>query len=203
MKHIFAATALTLSFVTAAPALAKSSQKFESSFAAPVSTAVKVEVVLGEDLAYRANNLPKKLRDRGHSVRSRSGFSQNGYYGERDLNRLTSRLEERMTKRLMKEGIDVSDTAVTTLRVVLTDAHNNRPTFKQMSKEAGLSHQSFGNGGASMEGQLLTSDGRSLGEISYAWYENDIRDAAYGHTWSDANRAIDRFARKTAKSLNN
>lgn len=203
MKHIFTAAALTFSLAFAGPALAKSSQKFESSLSAPLNSAVKVEVVLGEDLAYRANNLPKKLRDRGSSLRTRSGFSQNGFYGEKDLNRLTNRLEEKMTQRLVKQGIDVSENASTVLRVVLTDARNNRPTFSQLSKEAGLSFRSYGRGGASMEGQLITADGRSLGEMSYAWYDHDIYDAAYAHTWSDANRAIDHFARKTAKSLNN
>ena len=201
MKHIFAASVLALSFAIAAPALAKSSQKFETSLSAPLNSAVKVEVVIGEDLAYRANNLPKNRRDRGSSSRLRSGFSQNGYYGERDLNRLADRLQNKMAARLSKQGVEITDNADTILRLVITDVKPNRPTFTQLSKDVSLSYQSFGTGGATLEGQLVSAGGQSLGELSYAWYESDIRDASYASTWSDARRAIDRFARKTAKSL--
>ena len=61
----------------------------------------------------------------------------------------------------------------------------------------------FGNGGAAIEGQLIAAGGEQVGKMSYAWYENDIEWAATGGTWSDANRALDRFASKTAKTLGN
>lgn len=201
MPRLLIALALTSCIAFASPALAKSSKKFESSLNTPVNS-VKVEVVLSEGLNWRANNLPKDRRERGNSRHMNDGFANNGFYGERDLNRLTERLERRMTERLTKYGIEVNDNASQVLRVVLTDAKPNRPTFGQLSKNSSLSHRSFGLGGASFEGELTSANGESSGNISYSWYESDIRDAQYGGTWSDAYRAIDRFAKKTAKSLN-
>lgn len=202
MTKLLTATALTLALAFAAPAFAKGSQKFETSISISSASAVKVEVVIGEDLAYRANNLPKKLKDRGHgSLRSNSGFSNNGYYGEKDLARLAERLEKKMEKRLSKEGVATDNNSATVLRLVITDVAPNRPTFTQLSKEAGLSHKSYGIGGATFEGQLVGAKGQPLGDLSYAWYESNIQDAPYGSTWSDAYRAMDLFARKTAKSL--
>lgn len=202
MRHLFTTAAIVASLSLAAPAMAQSSHGFESTLSSPISMPVNVEVVLGEDLAYRADNLPKKLRDRASSGgRMNSGFSQNGYYGERDLNRLVERLEDRMEKQLTKRGVTVSEGADTVMRLIITDARPNRPTFNQLSKEPGLSYRSFGNGGAAIEGEIIQAGGESLGEFSYAWYENDIDFAAHSGTWTDAHRALDRFARKTAKFL--
>ncbi len=201
MRNIQAALILATSLAIASPALAKSSQKFQSNLQAPISTSVNVEVIIGEDLAWRGENLPKNRRDRG-SIRSfNDGFAGNGFYGDKDLNQLAERLETRMAEKLSKSGVSVSDNATQTLRITLTDARPTRPTFHQMSKSSGLSMRSYGLGGAAFEGELISSSGASLGTLSYAWYESDIHDAAYGSTWSDARHAIDRFAKKTAKSL--
>ncbi len=203
MRALTTSIFMTAALALSAPASAKNSQKFESSLNAPISGAVKVEIIIGDDLNWRANNLPKKLRDR-NGVRSfNDGFAGNGFYGERELTRLAARLEKRMEDRLVRQGLEISENAAQTLRITLTDARPNRPTPRQMSKSPGLSFQSFGIGGASFEGELVSSSGESKGTISYAWYDTDIRDAYYtAGTWSDAYRAIDRFAKKTAKSIN-
>ena len=203
MPRFITASILALTLAGAVPAFANSSSKFESSLTAPVNSAVKVEVIIGEDLAYRADNLPKDLRDRSSARSLNDGFGGNGFYGERDINRLADRLQRKIEKRLEKEGVVMDANADTVIRLVITDAKPNRPTFKQLSKNASLSYRSFGIGGASFEGEIIAAGGETLGDLSYAWYESNIRDAAYGSTWSDANRAIDRFARKTAKTLNN
>ncbi len=202
MRKSFTALFLSLPLILSVEAFAKNSQKFESSFQETLSGSVKIEVMIGEDLSYRANNLPKKLSDRGPTRRLNSGFSNNGYYGERDLNRLAEHLETKMARRLSKKGVTVSDTASKTLRLTITDAKPNRPTFEQLSREPSLSFKSFGIGGASFEGQLISASGESIGDISYAWYENDFEDAAFSGTWTDAKRAMDFFTRKTAKKLN-
>jgi len=160
-----------------------------------------VEVRLSDDLAYRADNLPEKLSDRSGGGGRSTAFSDNGFYGERDLNRLQARLEERLIKQLSKRGVSVSDTASTVLRVTLDDAKNNRPTFRQLGKDPGLSYQSFGIGGAEIDAELIRAGGDVVGTMSYEWYENDFRDAQFGGTWSDAHRAIDRFTKKAAKTL--
>lgn len=203
MRSIIASSIIALALSAAAPALAKSSQKFESSLSTPVTSAVQIQVVIGEDLAYRADNMPKKSDRRYSPRRLNAAFAGNGHYGELDINRLAERLEKRMEKQLTKRGVSVDSDADTVLRLVITDAIPNRPTFSQLSKDTSLSYKSFANGGAAIEGQVIAAGGEKIGEMSYAWYENDIEWAATGATWSDANRALDRFASKTAKTLGN
>jgi len=180
-------------------ALAGSSRHFTSTLQTPASP-MRIDVTLGEDLTFRADNLSTDIRDKHKSRSINNGFANNGYFGQRDLDRLTNRLKTKMEARLEKNGIKISDDATTVLNLVITDARPNRPTFKQMSKSPSLSIQSFGVGGAKFEGTLVNTSGEQ-GNVSYGWYETDIRDAQYGGTWSDAHRAIDKFARKTAKSL--
>ncbi len=185
-------------------AIAKS-HGFKTTIAAPLQTPVKIEVVLSEDLAFRANNLPEKLSDRGAGSRGiNSGFSGNGFYGDRSLSRLVDEVREELTEDFAKRGIAMSNDAPITLRVTLEDVKNNRPTFEQLSKEPGLSFHSFGIGGAELSGELISNDGGSLGTLHYRWFEssldNDGFDRAKG-IWTDAHRAISRFANKTAKAL--
>jgi len=201
MRRVLSSSLFALSLAVAAPAMAGSSN-FESTISAPALTNVKIEVVLGEDLAYRADNLPKKLSDRSSSRGLNNGFSGNGFYGERELNRLTERLESKLERKLTKQGVTVSDTASTVLRVTLVNAKPNRPTFGQLSKQPSLSFQSFGVGGAEIESELIAAGGQSLGSMNYKWYETDIRFAARtAGTWTDAYRAMDRYARKATKTL--
>lgn len=185
-------------------AVAKS-RGFDTDIAAPVQTAVKIEVMLSQDLAYRADNLPEKLRDRGAGTRGlNSGFSGNGHYGEKSLNRLLEEVREELTEELMDEGMAVSDTAPMTLRVTLEDVRNNRPTFEQLSSQPSLSFQSFGVGGAELSGELIGTSGEALGSMSYRWFETTIDPAGFSRSsgiWTDADRAISRFARKAAKTL--
>ena len=202
MRFILTPMIFAASLAIAVPVSAKSSSKFESTVSAPTPQAVKIEVMLSDDLAYRADNLPEKLRDRSGARGFNAGFSGNGFYGERDLDRLTERLEKKLERRLNKQGIQVDSEASTILKVTLVDAKNNRPTLEQLSKQTSLSFQSFGTGGAELSGELVNAGGTSLGTMSYAWYENSIRDAAYtAGTWTDAHRAFDRFAKKAAKDL--
>ena len=200
MRQFIKSLILSAPLILALPTLANA-RGLKSTLSAPVTTAVKLEISLSEDLAYRANNLPEKLSDRGGSSAFGSSFSQNGHYGERGLTRLQERLAKSLTKRLVKNGFTISDTAPTVLRVTLEDVRNNRPTFDQLSEDPSLSYQSVGRGGADIDVDVLTSDGSSLGTMSYNWYEDDIRDSSFGGTWTDANRAIDRFAKRAAKEL--
>lgn len=204
MRHFLTTGLITASLIIAAPVSAKSSSKFESSVSALPLQAVNIQVVISDDLAYRAENLPKSLRERSGSRSLNAGFSGDGYYGERELERLASRLEKKMANRLSKQGIQVDENATTVLKVTLVDAKNNRPTFEQLSKQTNLSYQSFGTGGAELTGELLSAGGQSLGTMSYAWYETSIQNNAFtAGTWTDAKRAFDRFARKAAKELSN
>lgn len=196
-----ATTALLLAPLTAAA----KSRGFDSTIAAPVQTAVSIEVVLSEDLAHRADNLPSRLRDRRSGASSlRSGFANNGFYGEKSLQRLIDETEEELTDDLTKRGVIVSDDAPVTLRVVLEDVNNNRPTFEQLSREPSLSFESFGIGGAELSATLVSDDGTDFGSMSYRWFDSNIQDAVFmrgSGVWSDANRAISRFAKHVSKEL--
>lgn len=206
MRRFIAPLTLSAALIFALPAISKTqSSETPRGFTSTVKlrnapATVKLDIHVSEDLAYRANNLPEKRILRG-GVSYRSGFAQNGYLGDDAISRLTNRVESRFTKRLAKHGITVSDDAAVTLKITLNDAKPNRPTFTQMSRSPSLSHRSFGTGGAELQGELLTASGESAGGMSYKWYETDIRDAQYGSIWSDADRSIDRFAKRAAKAL--
>ena len=148
----------------------------------------------------------EKLRDRGSSSARglRSGFSSNGYYGDKDLANLVEEVEEELTHDLTKQGITVSEDAATVLRVTLEDVRNNRPTFEQLSREPALSMQSVSLGGAELSGELIDASGESLGTVEYEWFEQSFQDLTFARAsgvWSDANRAISRFSKKTAKAM--
>ena len=191
-------------FALAAPSLAQA-RGLKHTITQPLSTAVKIEVVLSEDMQHRANNLPAKFSDR--RTRSRGlnrGFGSNGFYGEKALQTLVESLEDKMTRRFTKKGISVSDDAPVTLRVTLEDARNNRPTFRQLSAQPSLSFESVAQGGAKMSADLIDQDGTSLGTMTYTYYENDFkRGPISAGIWQDANRSFDYFAIRAAKTLAN
>ena len=81
---------------------------------------------------------------------------------------------------------------------MLADAVPTRPTFEQMSDRTELSMQSFGTGGATIEGRFVHADGSSE-PVAFRWYENDIRWSQNAGTWSDAERAFELFARDFAR----
>jgi hypothetical protein len=134
-----------------------------AAFAAPAS----VSVTIGPDLQTKAT---KTL-------------------GVRDVDGLAAQLKATVEKRLAKTG--AYDGA--RIELVLTDVQPNHPTFKQMSDTPGLSYESFGIGGAKIEGRAIASGG-AITPIRYKYYESDIRWARRGGTWADAEGAFDRFA---------
>ena len=116
-------------------------------------------------------------------------------YGERELEYLTEEIRKDITRELGKAGISPARIDIT-----IIDAKPNRPTFKQVGV-GGLSFQSFSIGGMDMKAIAYDASGAVIGELEYDWFENDIRNAPFQSTWSDARRASDRFARKFAKQI--
>lgn len=114
-------------------------------------------------------------------------------YGVRDVNRLADSLKSDVERKLAKGG--ALDGA--RIELVLEDAVPNRPTMQQMSK-MGLSFESFGVGGAAIEGHAIRPDG-SVVPLSYRWYETDIRQSAFVSTWHDAEWTFDRFASRLGR----
>lgn len=115
-------------------------------------------------------------------------------YGIKDVNRLAESLRSDVERELTKTG--AYDGA--RVELVLVDAKPNRPTFKQMGDNPGLSYQSFGLGGAKIEGQAIAADG-TVTPLRYGWYETDIGQTWYQSTWSDAEWTFDRFATKLSR----
>jgi hypothetical protein len=116
-------------------------------------------------------------------------------YGEREAELLAADLTRKLERAF-------SGGAADKLVVVIEDAVPNRPTMGQLRKnpslDAGLS---FGVGGARISGVAFNASGAEIGRYEYDWYETDI-SLAYGlWTWSNANRAFDRFSHRFAKSM--
>jgi len=169
--------------------------------AIPAGATIRLDVSLGEDLAYRADNFPKKSKI---CSPSKSGFVCGGFLGQKDLDVLTKNIKERATKSFTKKDIVISEDADLVLKIKLLDAKNNRPTFEQQSRETSLSFRSFGLGGAEIEGELFTKDGTSLGTVKYAYYENQFDEFTQNtSTWTDAKIAISRFSNRIARDFAN
>ncbi|WP_296818351.1 hypothetical protein [Brevundimonas sp.] len=130
----------------------------------------QVEVFVGDDLADQADE-----------------------YGQRDLDLLTERLDREVETALARSGL-YEDARI---RLVIEDVRPNRPTFEQLRRRPGLSLESHGIGGADISGEVVTADGQTV-PITFRWYESDIRFAGLT-TWSDANQAFSRFARRLAE----
>ena len=166
-----------LTFISAAALLATpafaQARGFDSDFSRAVSGPFKLEVVASEDLAHRANNLPKKLSDRGSSrTRSNSGFSNNGHYGDRAIEYLLEEMEEDIERNFVKRGVSLSETAPTLLRVTINEVKPNRPTFNQLSVEPSLSFNSFGIGGADVTAEIVSSGGNVIGTANYDYFSS-------------------------------
>jgi hypothetical protein len=110
-------------------------------------------------------------------------------YGVRDVRELAEELKSDVERQLARTH--AYDDA--RIELTLVDAVPNRPTFKQMGDRPGLSFQSFGVGGAEIEGRIVTLDGRTT-PLAYRYYETDIRYARHNSTWSDAEWTFQQFA---------
>ena len=78
------------------------------------------------------------------------------------------------------------------------DFLGKKTRFKELGDKPGMSFQSFGIGGAEIEGRTITADGVAT-PVSYRWFETDIRNTWANSTWSDAQTTFDRFARRLSR----
>lgn len=188
--------------ILATPAFAQA-RGFDSDFSQNLTGPFKLEVVVSEDLAHRANNLPKKLSDRGSSSRLNAPFANNGKYGDRAIEHLLEEMQEEIVQDFSKRGLSLSDSAPTLLRITIVDAKPNRPTFNQLSKDASLSYKSFGTGGADMTAEFISAGGNIVGTAEYDYYSSfsDRVGIQSSGTWADADRSFSRFSKKLSKTL--
>ncbi|MFD3262519.1 hypothetical protein [Phenylobacterium ferrooxidans] len=138
-----------------------------SAAAAPLSTVGSVEVSVSPELQKKA------AED----------------LGVKDVDRLAAELRRDVTRELERTGV----LAGGRMELVLTDVRPNRPTFRQLGAQPGLSYESYGIGGATIDGQAISVTGE-VTPIHFQWYESDIRQAWTKSTWADAHYAFNRFA---------
>lgn len=118
-------------------------------------------------------------------------------YGTREGDYLRDDVIADLERALEKQGADAAR-----ITVVIEDAKPNRPTFKQLGDQPGLDAiRSISIGGASFTGTAFDEAGEAVADVSYDWYETDIRQVRGSSTWQDARRASRRFASKMAKDL--
>ena len=115
-------------------------------------------------------------------------------YGQKEGEYLTKSLTKDINQAFEGQMAGIGE-----ISVVIEDAKPNRPTMKQLGDTPGLSMQSISLGGADLTGQVTDEAGNVIAMVEYDYYETDIRMVPGSATWSDANRAFDRFSRKLAK----
>ena len=193
---LFSAAALLLT-----PAAAQA-RGFDSNFSQAITGPIKLEVVVSEDLAHRANNLPEKLTDRGSRNRLNAAFANNGHYGEKEIAYLLEEMEEELRDDFAKRGITLSDTAPTLLRVTIEEVKPNRPTFNQLKEDNSLSFKSYGVGGAEITADLTSASGESLGNAEYDYFSSfNDSPTQFAGIWTDTNRAFSKFSKRLSKKL--
>jgi hypothetical protein len=110
--------------------------------------------------------------------------------GPREVQQQADRLAETVERAV------ADDAALDGARIdlVLTDLKPNRPTFQQLSDRPGLDGmRSISVGGATIEGQITTPDGRVL-PVRYDWYSSNLDEVRGFAVWQDADRAYRRLA---------
>lgn len=116
------------------------------------------------------------------------------YLGDREVRQRAAELADTVSEALHRSGALHG----ATVRLTLTDLKPNRPTLEQTVRKPGLSiFDSVSIGGATIEGEVVTADGRVL-PVAYDWYTPSVRDVHGLDAWHDADRAFDRFARRLA-----
>ena len=195
-------TLISAAALLTTPAIAQA-RGFDSKFSQNVSGPYKLEVVVSEDLAHRANNLPEKLSDRASGRRLNASFANNGKFGDREIAFLLEDMEKEITEDFAKRGLTLSDTAPMLLRVTINEVRPNRPTHNQLKEDIGLSFSSFGIGGADVSAEIIAEGGTVVGTADYDYYSNfsDRINLSGSSTWFDASRAFSRFSRGLSKKL--
>lgn len=118
-------------------------------------------------------------------------------YGEREIAVLQRAIESALAHELTAAGATVSDGAPVVIETTLVNVKPSRPTFQQATDKPGLDIiRSVSLGGAELRARVVRADGTTLSEVNHEWYEYNLEYSNALTTWSDARRAIRRFADK-------
>lgn len=106
---------------------------------------------------------------------------------------VTQAIRDALTERGVGAGSPI------TIEVSIVDADPNRPTMQQMRDTPGLDFRSVSLGGAELHAVLRGADGQVVEEVSHRRYNHSLQDiGGAAATWTEARRAIRRFADKVA-----
>jgi len=120
--------------------------------------------------------------------------------GVREGAYLSREVQNAIGAALARRGVAVGANGGT-IEVVIVDADPNRPTMQQLANQPALDYiRSFSIGGAELRAVLRGANGEVLSQVSHRGYNHTIEDASNFSptTWSEARRAIRRFANKVA-----
>lgn len=118
--------------------------------------------------------------------------------GPREGEVLSREVTQAVSEALARRG--VAGTQAITIELTIVDADPNRPTFEQLAQQPGLdSIRSVSIGGAELRAVLRGGDGQVISEITHRRYNHSLEDlVGFPTTWTEARRAIRRFAEKVA-----
>jgi hypothetical protein len=125
----------------------------------------------------------------------------NDELGAREGDVLRADVEQSIATALAERGVSAASGGGT-IEIVIVDADPNRPTWQQLRDEPSLDYiRSFSIGGAELRAVLRDAEGNVLTEVEHRNYNSSISEfhgMPPGGTWSEARRAINRFADKVA-----
>lgn len=119
--------------------------------------------------------------------------------GPREGEILSAAVTQAVERALARRGATIGGGGVT-VEIVIVDADPNRPTMRQLADQPSLdASRSVSIGGAELRAVLRGADGATLTEVSYRRYNHSLDDlVGPPSTWTEARRAINRFAERVA-----
>ncbi len=120
--------------------------------------------------------------------------------GVREGEELRQAVTDAVNRALARRAV-AAQGAPLTIEISIIDADPNRPTMRQLAARPGLDFgRSLSIGGAELHAVLRGADGGIVSEVTHRRYNYSIDDVASFSptTWSEARRAIRRFAERVA-----
>ena len=115
-------------------------------------------------------------------------------YGLAEVEAQAQRLRALVTEDLEQMGVMAGGK----VELVLLDLKPSRPTRQEMMSRPGLSFRSASLGGARIEGEMTTFDGKVI-PVSFTWYASDLADSRRQSVWGDAQWAFERFSHRLSR----
>lgn len=115
-------------------------------------------------------------------------------YGQDEIDGLIEELSASLSQSLNGSNHDIV--------IIINDLTPNRPTREMRHETPNLSYDSLYRGGGDFTARILDENGHEISQLEYDWYVSDIAESAYKSTWTDARRALDRFADRLTERVN-